>query len=156
MRAFRLLPLAGLLLIAGSGAPMLAGCDSGGEVCTSTDTFTTEDITPEGTDLGASIAIGQCVQVAYIGRFADGSGTFDEGSLSFVYSTQAGLIPGFVLGMAGQRVRQTRRVQVPPDLGYGSVDIDRDNDGTPEIPACSTLEFDITVTAVFQDNRQCQ
>lgn len=160
MRPLRFLPFLALLAL-GSGAPALSGCDSGGEECSSTDTFSTEDITPEGAELGAAIAIGQCVEVDYVGRLADGSGTFDEGTLRRVYAPNNGLIPGFVLGMAGQQIGETRRVVIPPDLAYGPTPrnarsgTDSDGNAYVGIPACSTLEFDITVTNTFQDTRQC-
>lgn len=157
----RLAPLALLGLLAVTGAPALSGCDSGDPTsCDSTAQFSTEDLTPEGTTLGEAVPIGGCVGVDYVGRLADGSGTFDEGSLAFYYTSSSPLIPGFILGMSGQRVGQTRRVVIPPSLGYGT----RSREATAAaielgrvgIPSCSVLEFDITVTAVYQDDRLCQ
>lgn len=163
MRALRLLAspaLLGFLVLVVSGAPALSGCDSGGfqspDACESDDAFATEDLTPEGTDLGATIAVGNCVAVDYVGRLADGSGTFDEGSLTFRYSANSGLIYGFVLGMNEQRVGETRRVTIPPELAYGAQPRDARSDDYVGIPACSTLEFDITLRAIYQDTRQCQ
>ncbi|WP_412069422.1 FKBP-type peptidyl-prolyl cis-trans isomerase [Rubrivirga sp. IMCC43871] len=157
----RLAPLALLGLLALTGVPALSGCDSGEpDSCDSTAQFSTEDLTPEGTTLGEAVEIGSCVGVDYVGRLADGSGTFDEGSLTFFYSSNARLIPGFVLGMSGQRVGQTRRVVIPPSLGYGTRSREASaaaiEMGRVGIPSCSVLEFDITVTGVFQDARQCQ
>ncbi|WP_412061460.1 FKBP-type peptidyl-prolyl cis-trans isomerase [Rubrivirga sp. IMCC45206] len=157
----RLAPFALLALLAVSGVPALSGCDSGesGE-CSSTARFSTEDLTPEGATLGDAVQIGSCVSVDYVGRLADGSGTFDEGSLSFFYTPTSRLIPGFILGMSGQRVGQTRRVVIPPDLGYGTRAIEASEaaqaEGRVGIPSCSVLEFDITVTGIFQDTRRCQ
>lgn len=155
MRTLSSLLLAALFL---SGTPVLSGCDSTEEeVECSADgpAFDTEDITPEGTELGDTIQVGDCVSVRYAGRLAGDAETFDEGTLSFFFSANAGLIPGFILGMSEQRVDQVRRVTIPPNLGYGVSEIDRDRDGDPEIPSCSTLEFDITLVAINQDTRVC-
>lgn len=155
-----------LLLPALLGTLVLAGCDSTEPAsCTTTDTFSTEDLTPEGTELGDTIGANDCVTVEYVGRLADGSGTFDEGTLRFVltnqqsntYVTAANFIQGFVLGTAAQRIGQTRRVVIPPSLGYGTQAVpDRDGEGgRVGIPSCSTLEFDIKVTAIDEDLRVC-
>lgn len=155
-----------LFLPALLGALILAGCDgTQPESCPTTDTFSTEDLTPDGTELGDAIETNDCVTVEYVGRLADGSGTFDEGTLRFVltnqqstaYLTAGSLIPGFVVGMAAQQVGQTRRVIIPPSLGYRDR-VTPDPDGEGErvgIPACSTLEFDIKVTAIDEDLRVC-
>ncbi len=154
-----------LLLLLLPGAPVLAGCDSQGGRCTSADQFETEDITPEGTTLGETAAAGTCVDVRYVGRLADGSGTFDEGEIKKMFlDRRAGTIPGFYIGVTNQRGNQTRRVTVPPDLGYGTGSkpanpgtVGGVEGGEPYvgIPSCSTLEFDITVTKVHQDPRVC-
>lgn len=156
-----------VLLSALLGALVFAGCDDTEPAsCTTTDTFSTEDLTPDDAELGEAISTNDCVTVDYVGRRADGSGTFDEGTLKFVLTTQrsatyrtAGdLVPGFVLGLAAQKVGQTRRVVIPPELGYRDQAIpDPDGDGERVgIPACSTIEFDVTVTAIDEDIRVCQ
>lgn len=146
--------LLGLTLLVG-GAPALTGCDANGEVCAeNTDEFSTEDITPDGTALGPAIQVGQCVTVAYVGRLNATGELFDEGSFPFTYSSSASLIRGFVLGMSGQQVNETRRVVIPPSLGYGDQALDGRN-GNAGIPSCSTLQFDITVTAINADPRVC-
>ncbi len=142
-------PLSTLLLplILLSGAPALSGCDSTttGTQCTETIPFSTEDLTPEGTELGAAVEANACVSISYIGRLEDGSGVFDEGTLNVVFTNQqsedfftaGNLIPGFVLGLAGQQVNETRRVVIPPSLGYGTRAIEGRNGGVG-IPSCST------------------
>ena len=155
-----------LLLLLLPGAPVLSGCDSGVAGCTSTDQFATEDITPEGTPpLGETAVAGSCVVVDYVGRLADGSGTFDEGTgLTFPVTSNSGTIAGFVLGVRDQQVGQTRRVTIPPNLAYGTR-IQTAKPGTvggveggepyAAIPSCSTLEFDITLVRINQDARLC-
>ena len=162
----RLRPLLLLALLA-PGAPSLIGCDSQqGVACDSGVAFATEDITPDGAELGAAATAGACVSASYVARRADGSGVVDEGEdLTFFVATGRGLITGFVLGVRDQRVGETRRVTIPPNLGYGPNErparpgfVGGGDDGEPyvPIPACSVLEFDITLTRVHQDARVCQ
>ena len=161
----RLRPLLLLALLA-PGLP-LTGCDSQqAGTCASSVEFEIEDITPEGAELGEAAVFGRsCVTVDYVGRLADGSGTFDEGTLNALVANGGGLIPGFVLGLNNQRVGQTRRVTVPPDFGYRALErparsgtVGGEVDGEPYvgIPSCSVLEFDLTVTRINQDARVCQ
>ena len=160
MRPSRLLVLPALvgLLALASGAPALSGCDSGGSIiCASDVSLDVEDVTPEGTTLGAAIASGDCLSIAYIGRLADGSGTFAQGDdRRLLYPSDSRLPRGFLLGMAGQRVGQTRIVTVPPNLGYGGIELGAQAEGLVDIPACSVLEFEITVNEIYQDARRCQ
>lgn len=148
-----------------SGAPALAGCDSGGSEagCVDSTPFSFEDISPEGTELGDPIGTNACVSLRYVGRVAGAAETFDEGTLDLIFTNQpsgefftaGNLIPGFVLGMAAQQVGETRRVIIPPSLGYGERAIEG-RDGGTGIPSCSTLEFEITVTAINRDTRVCR
>ena len=158
--------LVGLLALA-SGAPALSGCDSNDPVtCEVSGDIEIEDTTPEGTDLGATLATNDCIALDYVGRLADGSGTFDEGRLSpflattqssQTYRTASDLIPGFARGLGGLRVGESRRISVPPNLGYGTREIeDRDpDDEYVGIPACSVLEFEVTLVEIYQDPRRC-
>ena len=144
-------------------ALLVAGCDSeedcATQTCTSTDAFAFDDITSDGTTPGAQLEVGDCFTVDYVGRLADGSGTFDEGTLTRFFDGRAGLIQGFLLGMVDQRVRETRRVTIPPASGYGACPLEQGpaklEQGYVDIPACSTLEFDITLVRINQDTRLC-
>jgi FKBP-type peptidyl-prolyl cis-trans isomerase len=149
-----------------SGAPALTGCDSQRPgTCDSDMAFATEDISPEETRPGATAGPSSCVTVEYVGRLPDGSGTFDEGEIeTFFLDGRAGLLYAFILGITNQRVGQTRRVTIPPALAYGNNTrparagtVGGEEDGEPfvDIPSCSTLEFDITLTEVFSDRRKC-
>ena len=79
------------------------------------------------------------VRLTYIGSLADGS-QFGTGQFSFVMG-QRQVITGFEQGVLGMQERGTRRVIIPPDLGYGNQDQDA-------IPAGSVLIFDLTVDSV--------
>lgn len=157
MRAFvsRLVLVLGFPLVLG-GAPALSGCDSGpGIICeANTDQFAFEDVTPEGTERGDTITVGSCVAVEYVGTLAEGGEVFDEGGFDFYYVSNSGLISGFILGMQNQRVGETRRVTVPPTLGYGETALEGRGDNAG-IPSCSTLMFDITLTQIYADPRRC-
>ncbi|WP_420456230.1 FKBP-type peptidyl-prolyl cis-trans isomerase [Rubrivirga sp.] len=158
MRTLRLLP-ALLGLCALSGAPALTGCDSSGSsvVCPSADVFAFEDVTPADVTPGAEIRSGDCVAVEYVGRLADGGGVFAQGTdRRFVFPNGEPNIPrGFLLGMAGQRVGQTRLVTVPPDLAFGRQQIGAQAEGLVDIPSCSTVEFEIRLKSISQDARDC-
>ncbi len=76
------------------------------------------------------------------GQIFDQSRATSNGQLQpLLFTLGAGqLIPGFEQGVAGMKVGGTRRVIIPPSLGYG----DKAQNG---IPANSVLVFDITLTA---------
>lgn len=158
MRLLRLLP-AVLCLSVLSGAPALTGCDSGGGavVCPTDDVFTIDDVTPDDVALGAEIRSGDCVAVEYVGRLADGGGVFAQGTdFRFLFPNGApNLARGFILGMAGQRVGQTRLVTSPPNLAYGNQQIGAQAEGLVDIPSCATVTFEIRLKSISQDLRDC-
>lgn len=94
---------------------------------------------------GTAATLGRSATVSYTGWLysttaAENKGTqFDSGSFSFTLGT--GVIPGFTQGVNGMRVGGTRRVVIPPELGYGSAG------SPPRIPGNATLIFEITLTA---------
>jgi FKBP-type peptidyl-prolyl cis-trans isomerase len=57
------------------------------------------------------------------------------------------LLAGFEQGVIGMRVGGTRRLIIPPELGYGSQD-QKDSTGKVVIPANSTIVFDVGALAV--------
>jgi FKBP-type peptidyl-prolyl cis-trans isomerase len=59
------------------------------------------------------------------------------------------LIDGFEQGVIGMRTNGTRRLIIPPELGYGSEPV-RDGAGSIIIPANSTLVFDVEVLLIGQ------
>lgn len=58
-----------------------------------------------------------------------------------------GLIDGLEQGVVGMRMEGTRRLIIPPDLGFGP-NPRRDQNGDIVVPGNSTLVFDIEVLAV--------
>ena len=80
--------------------------------------------------------------VTYSGYLADGS-QFGTGEFSFLMG-QRQVIVGFEQGVLGMFEKGTRKVVIPPELGYG----DQDQNA---IPAGSVLVFDITVDSIPLD-----
>lgn len=153
--SFASLGLLALLVVpAASG---LAGCDSGGDEgpsCTDPVAFDIEDITPDSVDTGDQVADGACVSVSYVGRLAGGA-EFDRGTgLRFAVRQNGGVINGFWLGVRQQRVGETRRLTIPPSLGYLNREV-TGADGEVVIPACSVLEFEVTVDDILASSA-CQ
>lgn len=87
----------------------------------------------------------QVVTVDYTGHLLDGTqfdSSYDRGqSFQFIISRGA-TIPGWEEGIASMRVGGTRRLFIPPDLGYGK------NGSPPLIPPNSSLVFDVQLRAV--------
>jgi FKBP-type peptidyl-prolyl cis-trans isomerase FkpA len=138
IRECRLIPFAALLAAAACGSivPTVPAPP--------TAPFSTNDLVV-GT--GAVAASGNTVTVQYTGWLydptkTDGKGTqFDTGTLSPFVLGSGAVIAGFDQGIIGMRVGGTRRLIIPPSLGYGS------NANGP-IPANSTLVFEMTLLNV--------
>ena len=83
--------------------------------------------------------------VQYSGMLVDGS-EFDAGDLPFIPGA-SNVIAGFQQGIVGMRLDATRRLIIPPNLGYGSQEL-RNQQNEVVIPANSTLIFDVQLIAV--------
>ncbi|MEX2081092.1 MAG: FKBP-type peptidyl-prolyl cis-trans isomerase [Dehalococcoidia bacterium] len=101
-----------------------------------------EDITVGGGDMPAE---GKQVSVHYTLWLADGTlvqSSVDIGQpLTYVVG-QIGLIDGWEEGLATMREGGTRRLQIPPDLGYGPGGF------PPDIPGNATLVFELQLLEV--------
>jgi peptidylprolyl isomerase len=84
-------------------------------------------------------------QVQYVGRLSDGT-EFDSGDFSFTPG-RFETITGFELGVVGMTVSSSRRLIIPPNLGYGSQDVVDRQTGEVVIPGNSTLIFDVQLIA---------
>lgn len=93
---------------------------------------------------GAEAGAGQQVTVHYTGWLTDGrkfDSSRDRGS-PFSFRLGAGqVIRGWDQGVAGMKVGGRRRLEIPPDLGYGSR-------GAGPIPPGSTLVFAVELLEV--------
>ncbi|HEY2907084.1 MAG TPA: FKBP-type peptidyl-prolyl cis-trans isomerase [Vicinamibacterales bacterium] len=119
--------------------------------CGSSDTAPTVNVPFSSVDLkvgtGATAAAGQTLTVNYTGWLYDASKTDNKGT-QFDSSLSAGRTPfqfvlgagqvikGWDQGLVGMKIGGSRRLIIPPDLGYGS-------SGSGPIPPNATLVFDI-------------
>ena len=94
---------------------------------------------------GAEAKKGDDVSVHYTGRLMDGT-QFDSSkdrNQPFDFPLGAGqVIKGWDEGVAGMKVGGTRKLTIPPSLGYGA----RGAGGL--IPPNATLEFDVELLGV--------
>lgn len=91
---------------------------------------------------GEDVKDGSKVSVQYRGTLVDGtefdsSYSRDNTPLQFTVG-EGQMIPGFDHGVKGMKVGGTRRITIPPELGYG----DRE---TGSIPPNSTLIFEVVM-----------
>ena len=86
------------------------------------------------------------VRMGYVGYINDGSsfGESDTDGFAFGMGTNS-VIPGFEIGIIGMNEGGTRKIIIPPELGYG----DEDQTG---IPAGSVLIFDVTALEVINND----
>ena len=93
---------------------------------------------------GAEAVAGRKVEVHYTGWLLDGK-QFDtsKGRGPFAFALGGGqVIKGWDQGVVGMKVGGTRKLTIPPELGYGM----RGFPGV--IPAQATLVFEVTLLAV--------
>ncbi len=91
---------------------------------------------------------GDTLTVHYVGTLADGTkfdSSRDRGA-PFTFRLGAGeVIRGWDAGMVGMKVGGTRRLTIPPELGYGAR-------GIGLIPPNSTLHFEVELLGVRRPN----
>lgn len=94
---------------------------------------------------GAVAEPGKTVSVQYRGTLENGTefdSSFSRNNEPLVFEVAGGqMIAGFDYGVRGMKVGGTRKVYIPPQLGYG----DR---AVGDIPANSTLIFEVTLEKV--------
>lgn len=128
------------------------GNGSGGETAVEGECFTDPQTTDSGLvieDLecgtGAEAAAGDSVSVHYVGTLEDGT-KFDSSrdrNQPFDFNLGAGLvIQGWDEGVVGMKVGGTRKLTIPPDLGYGEAG------AGGVIPPDATLIFEIELLEV--------
>lgn len=88
---------------------------------------------------GEPAAAGNEVEVAYTGWLTDGT-EFDRGAFSFTLGAGQ-VVRGFDEGVTGMRVGGTRRIIIPPALGYGS-------QGSGPVPPDAIMIFRIEVLSI--------
>lgn len=126
----------------------LAACDSSLEVqpCTDTSPLAIVD-SLEVPGTGQPATINSVVNVRYRGQLTNGvvfdsTGVDGNGTPRVATLVLPRMLLGFRFGVGGtetipaMKIGGTRRIVVPPNLGYGPVE-------NGDIPACSTLLFDV-------------
>lgn len=105
----------------------------------------------EGTPgIGPALAWCQPVALHYDAYLLDGDrfdSSRDEGRPLLFVPGYSALIDGFEQGVIGLRAGGTRRVIIPPQLGYGAEGL-RDPGGQIVVPANSTLVFDLELIEI--------
>lgn len=96
---------------------------------------------------GTVAQTGSAVSVQYTGWLASNGqkfdSSYDHGGQPFALTLgQHQVIPGWEEGLVGMKPGGTRRILIPPALGYGA------QGSPPAIPANSTLIFDVTMVSV--------
>ena len=96
---------------------------------------------------GAAAAVGNTVQVTYVGSLPNGTvfdnSANDNGGKPISLTIAAGrVIQGWVEGIPGMKVGGERELVIPPALGYGCTS------PSSKIPVNSTLIFTITLVAI--------
>ena len=116
------------------------------------DNITSLQVADTKVGKGAAAESGKQVSVHYTGWLYDAK-TPDHRGKKFDSSRDRGdpfsfklgarqVISGWDMGVAGMKVGGKRRLEIPPDLGYGA-------DGVPPvIPASATLIFEVELLAV--------
>ena len=79
---------------------------------------------------------GRRVKVNYVGCLASNGKKFDKGQIQFKLGGGE-VIQGWDLGVAGMRVKESRRLLIPAHMGYGS------RGAPPAIPPNATLAFEV-------------
>jgi len=93
---------------------------------------------------GAMVKTGDHLVLNYEGRLLDGTkfdSSYDRGQLYDFVLGVSHAIPGWSQGLATMKVGGTRKLLVPPQLGYGL-------DGNDVIPPNATLIYKIELVAV--------
>ncbi len=94
---------------------------------------------------GKEAANGSKVSVHYTGTLTDGSkfdSSLDRGDPFDFVLGKGMVIPGWERGIAGMKVGGKRRLEIPPDLGYGPRGF------PPVIPPNATLIFEVELIDV--------
>ncbi|HET9270896.1 MAG TPA: FKBP-type peptidyl-prolyl cis-trans isomerase [Vicinamibacterales bacterium] len=130
---------------------LLAAAGCGGSNSPSSPSVTLPRAEFTQTDLragtGTAASNGRLLTVAYTGWIydparPDGKGTQFDSNTSFQFTLgNGGVIRGWDLGVVGMRVGGQRRLNIPPELAYGS-------SGRGTIPPNASLVFDIELLNV--------
>lgn len=138
------LSLRSLALLLALLLPVLAACDSSDPE----DEVIINDLVV-GT--GVEAKNGNRLEVHYVGTLEDGfefDSSYNRGDTFEFVLGRGDVIRGWDKGLVGMREGGTRRLTIPPSLGYGNRPIYDPDTGAVIIPANSTLIFEIKLVDV--------
>ncbi|KAJ8603755.1 hypothetical protein CTAYLR_000300 [Chrysophaeum taylorii] len=84
---------------------------------------------------------GTTINVKYAGVLAKSGRQFDAGKFSFTLGA-GDVIKGWDVGCVGMKLKERRRLTIPPKMAYGA------RGAPPDIPKNATLVFDVTLLKV--------
>ena len=133
-------------MLAACIALALSGIACSDDACSSDPVETDEGLVYEDLECGdgAEAENGDTLFVHYTGQLEDGT-VFDssEGGPPLDFVLGAGdVIEGWDRGFAGMKVGGTRKLTIPPELGYGAGGF------PPDIPPDATLIFEVELVDV--------
>jgi FKBP-type peptidyl-prolyl cis-trans isomerase len=99
----------------------------------------------EGT--GPELKPGQAAQFTYVGKLLDGGTIFDDHTQRSgrpeIFTIGSGVIGGWQEALPGMKAGETRKLIIPPELGYGP------KGKPPEIPPNATLLFEVELVKII-------
>jgi FKBP-type peptidyl-prolyl cis-trans isomerase len=98
----------------------------------------------EGT--GPELKPGQKAQFIYVGKLLEGDKVFDErGKVGppAIFTIGREVIGGWQEALPGMKTGETRKLIIPPELGYGA------NGQPPKIPPNATLLFEVELVKII-------
>jgi FKBP-type peptidyl-prolyl cis-trans isomerase len=145
-----------VMLLHGSSNPKKSDTSSGSTATdsssssksnSSTTTSSGLQITDETVGTGATATDGKTLSVSYTGTLSDGTvfdSTSKDGGQPFQFVLGQGqVIKGWDEGLVGMKVGGTRKLVIPPSLGYGA-----QGAGGGQIPPNATLTFVVQLLGV--------
>ena len=95
---------------------------------------------------GPELKPNQTAQFLYVGKLAENGKIFDDHRKGnpMVFSTSKQVIEGWQEALPGMKTGETRKLTIPPELGYGP------KGHPPEIPPNATLEFEVELVKILE------
>ncbi len=122
----------------------LVACGGGGNGSPTGPSTTTLEVVDLVVGSGATAVSGDTLTVHYVGTLTNGTRFDSSRDAGQPYTFRLGVgavIAGWDMGVPGMRVGGTRKLTIPPSLGYGSQRVG-------SIPPNSTLVFEVELLSI--------